>query len=182
MTGVLSVLYKTLAPIVGFVQKDKMNVSLINILALVLLGLVLAVIALAIYVRVAPINATVWHNPKLPVMGPGDYPNIGAHLAQRPIVGDGRAELAQLDEIIRATPRTRWLAGSVEEGKVTYVTRSALWGFPDFTTVTLAQLPATDMSTIQIYSRLRFGKADLGVNRIRIEGWLSKWQAVRDAQ
>ena len=153
-----------------------------NYFIYVLVGLIAAVLALAIYVRLAPTDAAFWHNPKLPVMGPGDYPSTGAHLAQRPIDGDGRAEFAQLDEIIRATPRTQVVAGALADGKITYVTRSAVWAFPDFTTITLAQLPTTSMSTVQIYSRLRFGKADLGVNRLRIEGWLSQWQAARDAQ
>ena len=148
----------------------------------VLGGFLAAVVVLMIWVRVAPENSAQWHNPKLPVMGPGDYPAAGAHVAQRPIQGDGRTELAALDEIIRATPRTRVLAGSVADGKVTYVTRTRAMGFPDYTTVTLTQLGKTGMSTVQIYGRLRFGQADLGVNRARIEGWLSQWQAVRDNQ
>ncbi|MCF2872635.1 DUF1499 domain-containing protein [Octadecabacter sp. G9-8] len=148
----------------------------------VLAGFVAAVVVLMVWVRVAPTDVAFWHDPKLPVMGPGDYPAAGAHVAQRPLVGDGRAELAALDQIIRATPRTRVLAGSVADEKITYVTQTRWMGFPDYTTVTLAQLLTTEMSTVQIYSRLRFGKADLGVNRARIENWLSQWQAVRDAQ
>ena len=118
----------------------------------------------------------------MPVMGPGEYPAAGAHLSQRPIEGDGFAQLAALDAIVRATARTSVLAGSVEDAKITYITRSRVFGFPDYTTVTLMQLPSTGMSTVQIYGRLRFSKFDMGVNRFRIENWISQWQPVRDAQ
>jgi uncharacterized protein (DUF1499 family) len=77
-------------------------------------------------------------------------------------------DLATLDRIIRDTPRTRWLAGSVQEGMVTYVTRSRVMGFPDYTTVR----QAGDM--VEIYGRLRFGKSDLGVNAARIDRWLRR--------
>ena len=46
--------------------------------------------------------------------------------------------LAAIDAAARATPRTRVLAGSVEAGMITYVTRSRLWAFPDYTTVAVA--------------------------------------------
>ena len=74
----------------------------------------------------------------------------------------------------RALPRTKVLAGSVAEGKITYVTRTRIAGFPDLTTVTLTQLPATGKSTLQIYARLRFGKADLGVNKARVRDWVAR--------
>ncbi|MEM9843514.1 MAG: DUF1499 domain-containing protein, partial [Pseudomonadota bacterium] len=74
--------------------------------------------------------------------------------------------LAALDEIARATPRTTILAGSVEDGIVTYVTRSALMGFPDYTTVSLSD------GALTLYARLRFGQSDLGVNAARLEAWL----------
>jgi hypothetical protein len=148
----------------------------------VLIGLLAALVAVAVYVRVAPSKAALWHNPNVPVMGPGEYLADGAHLSQRPIEGDGFAQLAALDAIVRATARTSVLAGSVEDAKITYITRSRVFGFPDYTTVTLMQLPSTGMSTVQIYSRLRLGKFDMGVNRFRIENWISQWQPVRDAQ
>jgi uncharacterized protein (DUF1499 family) len=51
---------------------------------------------------------------------------------------------------------------------VTYVTRSRVMGFPDYTTVR----QAGDM--VEIYGRLRFGKSDLGVNAARIDRWLRR--------
>ena len=76
-------------------------------------------------------------------------------------------DMARLDRIIRATPRTTLLAGSPESGMVTYITRSRLWGFPDFTTVEARP------GAIVIHGRLRFGSSDMGVNRARVEGWVA---------
>jgi uncharacterized protein (DUF1499 family) len=76
--------------------------------------------------------------------------------------------LERLDVIIRATPRTHVLAGTPESGMITYVTRSAVFGFPDYTTLRRAG------DQLEIYGRLRFGKSDLGVNATRIDGWLMR--------
>lgn len=140
----------------------------------IVLGLIGAVVALAIYVRLAPTDVAQWHNPDLPVLQPGQYPAAGSYVVQQQLEGDGRATLARLDAIIRATPRTKVLAGSVEAGKITYVTRSRVMGFPDFTTVTLAQSVDSDLSSLQVYGRLRYGKSDLGVNQARITGWMAQ--------
>lgn len=78
--------------------------------------------------------------------------------------------LEALDEIILATPRTRCLIGSLEEGRITYVTRSRIFGFADFTTVEIATkgLSAAPL----VYARLHLGRSDLGVNRRRVESWM----------
>ncbi|WP_368373299.1 DUF1499 domain-containing protein [Roseovarius sp. THAF27] len=84
------------------------------------------------------------------------------------VVPDEGETLERLDAIIRDTPRTTVLAGSVDEGMITYITRSALWGFPDYTTV------ARQGGQIVLYGRLRFGKSDMGVNAKRLDGWLAR--------
>ena len=73
----------------------------------------------------------------------------------------------RLDALVRDTPRTQVLAGSLAQGMLTYVTRSAFFGFPDYTTVRQRG------AHLEIYARLRFGRSDLGVNRARVEQWLS---------
>ena len=88
------------------------------------------------------------------------------------IDGDGEA-LAQLDTIARATPRTRPFAGDLASGRVTYITRSAFWGFPDFTTLELHG------DKIAIHARLRFGRKDFGVNSARVTDWLQRLEAVQ---
>ncbi len=73
--------------------------------------------------------------------------------------------LARLDAVALATPRTRRLAGSVEEGRITWETRSALWGFPDYTTAEVRE------DGLYLQARLRFGREDMGVNAARLRDW-----------
>ncbi len=49
---------------------------------------------------------------------------------------------------------------------VTYITRTAVIGFPDYTTVRLRD------GRVEIYGRARYGLSDLGVNAARIDSWL----------
>jgi uncharacterized protein (DUF1499 family) len=121
---------------------------------------VIVLAGLAGYVRLAPSDPARWHVLRDHV---GDKDFEGG--AIREIEGD-RATLGQLDKIARSWPRTRVLSGSVDEEMVTYITRTALWGFPDYTTVSLQD------GKVSLYARLRFGRRDFGVNRARIEAWL----------
>ena len=114
------------------------------------------------FARLAPSDPEQWH-----VMPEGLQPGDEAGSAVRMVPDDGTT-LAQLDKIIRATPRTTVLAGSVEEGMITYITRSLVFGFPDYTTV------ARRDGQIVLYGRLRIGKADMGVNAARLDGWLNQ--------
>jgi hypothetical protein len=146
-------------------------------LKIIVLGLIGLFVAFAVWVRLAPTDAAFWHNPQLPVMSPGEYPSPDSFVSQRAVEGDGAETLASLDAIIRATPRTIVFAGALDAGKITYVTRSRVMGFPDYTTVTLASLAPLERSTLQVFGRLRFGKSDMGVNRTRIQGWLGELDA-----
>jgi len=51
-------------------------------------------------------------------------------------------------------------------------TRSRLWGFPDYTTVVATEHEGAPV--LMIHARLRFGKADLGVNKARVQAWLAQ--------
>lgn len=144
----------------------------------VLILIVLAVIGLLAYIRLAPSDPATWHTDPL-AAGPGMN-----HFVVKPEGGDipgpvltvSPAEaLSALDAIARATPRTTVLAGSVEEGRITYVTRSAGFGFPDYTTI--AALEGEQGTRLAIFARSRFGQSDLGVNRARVEGWLAELEA-----
>ena len=140
---------------------------------IIVLGLLGLFVAFAVYVRVAPTNTEVWHNPKLPVMVDGEYPRAVGFVSQSSLDGKGMKTLVRLDGIIRKTQRTTVLAGAVDVGKITYVTRSRVMGFPDYTTVTLSSRTPFEKSSLQVFGRLRFGQSDIGVNRARIEGWLT---------
>ncbi len=126
----------------------------------------------ALWVRFAPTDPARWNlRPVMPAPGPGDWPEAGGFRAQRIVPGAPGAVLAALDAIARKTPRTKRIAGSPAEGLATYETRSRLWGFPDYTTISAA--PAGTGTKLGIHARLRFGSSDFGVNRARVEAWLA---------
>lgn len=110
------------------------------------------------WIRLAPDDAARWH--ALPEAVQDSDLEGGV---MRRVPGD----LAALDAIIRAEPRTHVLTGSVDEGMVTYVTRSRVFGFPDYTTV------GQRGEDLAIHARLRYGKSDMGVNKARVERWLA---------
>lgn len=122
--------------------------------------LLLALGLLMLYIRLAPSDPARWH-VALSFASDETLANSALRLIE------GKAEtLADLDALIRATPRTERIAGSLDEGHLTYVTRSAVMGFPDYTTL------QRDNGTIRLMGRARFGQSDLGVNAARIDGWL----------
>jgi hypothetical protein len=146
-----------------------------RVLGWIVLVIVVVVGAFAAWVRLAPTDPAAWHvEPATAEPGPGRFVvkpeggDIDGPLLEMP----PREALAALDAVARATPRTRAIAGSVDEGRITYLTRSALWGFPDFTTV--EAVPAEGGSRLVIFARLRFGQDDMGVNEARVRGWLAQ--------
>lgn len=127
-----------------------------------------------LYVRFAPSDAALWHGDPLTAQAatrggwlvrPENGNAVAEVLATRPAT-----LLAAFDRVATATPRTLRLAGGVNEGRITYVTRSKWMGFPDYTTVTAVPVPGG--ASLAVYGRQRFGTDDLGVNRARIEDWL----------
>lgn len=96
--------------------------------------------------------------------------------AVAPIYGVGADDLSRVfDSMVRGRPRTDIVEGSAAEGWVTYVQRTALFGFPDYISVRfieLDQVGGEPRSTLSIMSRSRFGQSDLGVNEKRVNGWL----------
>ncbi|MFK5997500.1 MAG: DUF1499 domain-containing protein [Rhodobacterales bacterium] len=138
------------------------------IIYLVLLG----VIGLMAYVRLAPNDPAVWHqNPETAVSTgkPNEYRLIGG---QAPIFNMAAPDLATLvDNLIAAQARVTRLAGSPETLMMTYVQRSMSMGYPDY--ITFKIVPVGDeKSKLEILSRARFGRSDLGVNKRRVEQWV----------
>lgn len=137
-----------------------MKWSVLLVLVLVLMG------GTAVYVRLAPSDPARWHTDPAKGVAGGNSEVAKAFLP----MSEAEA-LAAFDAAAMAEPRTERLAGSVEEGRITYVTRSRVWGFPDYTTVSTR--PEEDGATLVIHARARFGRSDLGVNSARVERWLA---------
>jgi len=119
--------------------------------------LVFAVLLLMAYIRMAHLDADRWH---VPIEAASSEDRMGG--AVRVIDGDA-ATLGALDAAAKDLKRTHVLAGSVAQGRITYVTRSLFFGFPDLTTIELVD------GQIRMFARLRFGTSDMGVNRNRLE-------------
>ncbi len=125
-------------------------------------GVVGLVIALGAYIRLAPSDPADWH------IAPQAETNQDLQGGVLRVVETGPEGLAALDAIARNAPRTTVLAGSVGEGRITYITRTKTIGFPDYTTA------QQDGDLLRIHGRLRFGRKDFGVNKTRVDGWLSQ--------
>lgn len=135
--------------------------------------LIVAILCLMAYVRLAPVDATAWHTAP-PAIASGTATGTvlpftgGADLWLQADSATAPDLLTRIDTIALATPRTTRLAGSVAEGQITWQTRSALWGFPDYTTAQIRH------DGLHLHARLRFGREDMGVNAARLTDWLSK--------
>ncbi|OYU19275.1 MAG: hypothetical protein CFE34_06325 [Rhodobacteraceae bacterium PARR1] len=137
--------------------------------AVVVLGLL--ILGAGAYVRLAPSDPTIWHiapgteaAADCAVLRASDSARLACVVAETPA-----AVLARLDAVAMATPRTLRLAGSAEEGRITWITRTRLWGFPDYTT---AEARAEGTGTrLDFYARQRIGSKDWGVNAARLTDW-----------
>jgi uncharacterized protein (DUF1499 family) len=140
----------------------------------VILGLgLLALLGVAIWVRLAPSAPADWHVDPASVAERGPRNSFlvapGGDAAPLFLPVPPEEAARRLDAIALATPRTTRLAG--EGVFATYLTRSALFGFPDYTSVLVR--PAPGGSELLVFARSRFGDGDMGVNRKRVEAWLA---------
>ena len=119
------------------------------------------VVLLLAYIRLAPSDASRWH---VPVTATTSADRTGGAIR---VLSVDEGALRRVDAAARALPRTRVLAGSVEEGRITYITRSRWIGFPDYTTVEHSD------GLLRMHARLRFGRSDLGVNAERLQRLLA---------
>jgi hypothetical protein len=137
----------------------------VNRLIFALGALAVLAAALALFVRLAPNDPARWHvdpattpDPRTPnfaradVVLPGTPEEVAARLAQV-AAADGAWVLA---------------GGGLH---TTWISRTRLMGFPDFTSVRLE--PAEGGTRLIALARSRFGHSDLGVNRARLERWLA---------
>lgn len=156
---------------------------MIFVLIPVVLVAVLAA-GLAAFTRTADVNADDWHvdpttapptgNPNWYRLTPDSAP------ADRDAERDGSAPVfevdaaalsAAFDAVALGDARVEVIAGSAADGFVTYMQRSALFGFPDFVSVKFVDVPGG--SSLAIFSRARDGKSDLGVNEKRVTRWVA---------
>nr|WP_270730083.1 DUF1499 domain-containing protein [Shimia sp. Alg240-R146] len=113
------------------------------------------------YVRLAPSDTARWHAAK------DITKNSDGQNSARRLVDAGPDGLAKLAKVALSDPRTVVLAGSVDEGMITFVSRTRMVGYPDFTT---ARMQGDQLA---IFGRSRFGRKDFGVNAARVDHWIA---------
>lgn len=138
---------------------------------LALIALLLLVLALVLYVNFAPTREADWH------VAPDDAPDPGDGGVKGSETFDAAPDrvFAAIEAVAADWPKARLIAGSAEEGILTYEVRSRVIGFPDYVTLKVSGDRAG--SKLDYVSRLRFGRSDLGVNRQRMEAWLGAVRA-----
>ena len=126
--------------------------------------IVLAFVGIAGWVRLAPTDPARWHVD--PVAAPDPSTPNFARIHPGEVTLNHPDPATRLRAAMEAMPRTRLIAGSEGEGMMTFVTRSRLMGYPDFTTIRV--LPAEGGATFAALARSRFGQSDMGVNAARL--------------
>jgi uncharacterized protein (DUF1499 family) len=142
-----------------------------------LLGLALGVLALAVmaWIRLAPTDPARWHEDPRLVARPSS-PNfhlirmVGGDEMPRVFQMTPEALAARVDAVARADG-AELIAGSLASGHMTYLSRTPLMGFPDYSSILIE--PAGEGAMLLAFARSRFGRSDLGVNRARITRWIA---------
>lgn len=151
--------------------------STFTIIALLLAATLLMAMALVRTADVAPQN---WHVEPARVDAPPDGSAARIGDAAPTFPAPPEQVLTALDAVAAERPRARRIAGSPEEGLVTWEIRSKVWGFPDY--LTAQAIPDGDATRLDVVSRLRFGENDLGVNAARLDDWLADLSARLEPQ
>ena len=133
-----------------------------------------------VYIRLAPDDVALVHvappsgaTPVSPVIGQGG----ALYVADYNAPPEQMWQMVQ--QVILSTPRTKYLAGSVGGGMMTFVTRSLVFGFPDYTTVTVMQ--NEQGSRVTLFGHLRYGRSDFGVNAKRLREWVKALETLDQA-
>lgn len=151
-------------------------------LAIVFIGIVAISLYTVFYIRTVGHDPQVWHlDPRSAPQSesPNSFRLVQSSLTDLPVdleaptYAVNAATLSEaFDRYVMGQPRVERVAGSTEEAFITYVQRTEGLQFPDYISVQFYDFGDTGTSTIAIYSRSRFGYADMGVNEARVKAWL----------
>lgn len=134
----------------------------------------------AIYVRLAGDGGN-WHVDPETVDRTG-RPNqylvrdgMGADASPHVFATDPATLAAAFDRVAMGTGDVTRLAGDPAGLRMTYVARTKLMAYPDYVSVRAVERDGG--AALLVYSRSRFGRSDLGVNKARIRSWMKRLAA-----
>ena len=140
---------------------------------LALLLLVGSAIAL-LFARLAPSDPATWNiDPTDPAIKPGPkgYLMRANGDAPSPVFDAAPGMLLEtLEDIALMTPGTERLAGDPLRRQLTFLSRSAFLGLPDYTTVQAITVGAR--TSLVIYARSRFLPTGKAAHKARVDNWL----------
>jgi len=162
---------------------------------LVLMFLVIGVVLLGylgiFMISTAPHEPDVWHVDPLIVESsetPNSYRMAPEGLTEKridiisPIYSENALTIAQaFDEFALRQRSTVRIAGFPAELMMTYVQRTERLKFPDYISIKFIDL-GDNTSTIAVYSRSRYGYADQGVNKARVDRWVKTLETFEFSQ
>lgn len=142
-----------------------------RILLILVVVILAAVIGAAVYFRSVSMPPEVWDVDPSGVT-PAQSPNYALLVGDAAPVFDMAPDvLAMRIDAIATAEGAEMIAGDLAEGRMTYVARSRLMGFPDAVSIRL--VPLAQGTRMEIYSRSRFGYSDMGVNAARVARWIA---------
>jgi len=132
------------------------------------LGFVAVAILLA---RFIPADSEPYHeDPAVPEKQRSEVRMIGPDAPR--FEAEARDVLTEFSKIARRDWRVGLVEGSVDEGMITFVARSTIFGFRDY--ITVKATDETGGSKLSVYARPRFNVYDWGANQKRLDRWLGK--------
>lgn len=134
--------------------------------------LAIAAVLGILWARYAPIDRDAWHMDPAEADPPkaAGVRLIGREAPRYP--ADIDTVLATFQTIALEEPRTRLLEGNMDEGMMTYVARSKVFGFPDI--ITIKAVSEGAQTKLAVISRARISGYDYGVNGKRLDRWLQE--------
>lgn len=140
------------------------------------IGLIIVIlVAFMGYVRLASDDPARWHKDpagRTSSKAVNDFvvAPSGGDLESPVFDKTSEALMTAFQRMALAQPNTTLLGE--RDGFATYVQRTKLMAYPDY--ISVRAVPAEGGAQLHIYSRSRYGRSDLGVNKARILGWLKK--------
>ena len=154
---------------------------MMRILKWIVILVVFATVGAAVFFRMSGDDPKVWHVDPATAERTGKPNDFlvapeGATTAKPDRIATMRnvkpEELLFQFDAIAMPAGAKVIAGSVKDLWITYVQRTMILGFPDY--ITVKAVPVDDGAALIIWSRSRYGHSDFGVNKSRVEGWLSQ--------